>query len=125
MRRKTRYGLAATLLLCIAGISAVRGSLETKLVFPGSSSQGLAGALLPPNPDYELIPLQTSDGTRIVAEFGNALGNGGKKDANASHAPTVIFFYGNGACAASMAVMAWQVADAPVTVPRADEKKRK
>jgi carboxypeptidase Q len=29
------------------------------------------------------------------------------------------------ACAASMAVMAWQVADAPVTVPRADEKKRK
>jgi hypothetical protein len=108
MRRKTRYGLAATLLLCIAGISAVRGSLETKLVFPGSSSQGLAGALLPPNPDYELIPLQTSDGTRIVAEFGNALGNGGKKDANASHAPTVIFFYGNGACAASMAVEFWR-----------------
>jgi carboxypeptidase Q len=29
------------------------------------------------------------------------------------------------ACAASMAVMAWQVADAPVTLPRADEKKRK
>jgi fermentation-respiration switch protein FrsA (DUF1100 family) len=107
MRRRQRYYLAA-LILCVAGISVLRGSLETKLVFPGSATQGLAGATLPPSPDYELIPLQTSDGTRIVAEFGSALGIDGKSEAAAGHAPTVIFFYGNGACAANMAVEFWR-----------------
>jgi fermentation-respiration switch protein FrsA (DUF1100 family) len=108
MRGKPRYWLAAALLLCLAGIPAVRGSLETKLVFPGSATQGLPGATLPPSPDYELIPLQTADGTRIVAEFGGALQRDGKPDAAASRAPTVIFFYGNGACAAYMAVEFWR-----------------
>lgn len=108
MRTKRRYILQAALLLCVSGISVVRGSLETKLVFPGSATQGVAGATLPPSPDYELIPLQTSDGTRIVAEFGGALGIDGKSDGAASHAPTVIFFYGNGACAANMAVEFWR-----------------
>jgi uncharacterized protein len=78
------------------------------LVFPGSATQGLAGATLPPSPDYELIPLQTADGTRIIAEFGGALGRDGKRASETLHAPTVIFFYGNGACAATMAVEFWR-----------------
>jgi uncharacterized protein len=86
----------------------MRASLETKLVFPGSATQGLAAALLPPNADYELIPLQTPDGTRIVAEFGGALRRDGKPAADPARAPTVIFFYGNGTCAAYMAVEFWR-----------------
>jgi hypothetical protein len=92
MRRKPRYYLAAAVVLCLAGISVVRGSLETKLVLPGSATQGLAGATVPPSPDYELIPLQTSDGTRIVTEFGGALGPDGKRDNAAHQAPKVICY---------------------------------
>jgi hypothetical protein len=77
------------------------------LVFPGAATQGRA--VLPPSADYELIPLQTPDGTRIVAEFGGALTRGGKPADDPSRAPTVIFFYGNGACAATMAEEFWRL----------------
>jgi uncharacterized protein len=77
------------------------------LVFPGASTQGRA--VLAPGADYELIPLQTPDGTRIVAEFGGALTRGGKPAEDPSHAPTVIFFYGNGSCAAYMAEEFWRL----------------
>jgi len=87
----------------------MRGSLETTLVFPGSATQGLAGALLPPSADYELIPLKTRDGTPIIAEFGRALGRDGKRAVDPGHAPTVLFFYGNGACAANMAAEFWKL----------------
>jgi uncharacterized protein len=93
--------LAGVLALCFAGVISMRGSLETMLVFPGAATQGRA--VLPPSGDYQLIPLQTPDGTRIVAEFGGALGPDGRPAADPGHAPTVIFFYGNGACVAYMA----------------------
>jgi fermentation-respiration switch protein FrsA (DUF1100 family) len=101
MRRKTTLYLAGLLVLCVAGVTPVRASLETMLVFPGAATQGRA--VVPASSDYELISLQTTDGTSIVAEFGSALDPAGKADADPAHAPTVIFFYGNGACAASMA----------------------
>jgi hypothetical protein len=68
----------------------------------------MAGVLLPPGGDYELIPLKTADGTRIIAEFGGALTRGGKPAADPGHAPTVIFFYGNGSCVAYMAEEFWR-----------------
>ncbi len=104
MRRTTWCAVAAGGLLCLAGSPLVLGSLESRLVFPGSATQGLAGATLPPSPDYELVPLQTSDGTRIVAEFGGALRSDGTRADAPDLAPTVLFFYGNAACAASMDV---------------------
>jgi fermentation-respiration switch protein FrsA (DUF1100 family) len=85
----------------------MRGSLETKLVFPGTATQG--NAVLPQSPDYELIPLKSSDGTAIVAQFGGALRRDGKPSDDPAHAPTVIFFYGNGACAAYMAPEFWRL----------------
>jgi fermentation-respiration switch protein FrsA (DUF1100 family) len=108
MRQRSKLYLAAALLLCLTIVAVVRGSLESMLVFPGSATQGLAGASLPPSADYELIPLRTADGTRIVAEFGGALSRDGKPAEDPGHAPTVIFFYGNGACAAYMAVEFWR-----------------
>jgi len=107
MRGKPKLWLAGGLVLCFAGAVAMRGSIETMLLFPGAVTQGRA--VLPPGGDYELIPLKTPDGTRIVAEFGRALTRGGKPALDPSHAPTVIFFYGNGACAAYMAEEFWRL----------------
>jgi len=72
------------------------------MVFPGAASQGRPEAILSPSSDYELVPLRTRDGTRIVAQFGRALDSLGKPAADSKQAPTVIFFYGNGAYAAQM-----------------------
>jgi fermentation-respiration switch protein FrsA (DUF1100 family) len=57
---------------------------------------------VPPGADYEIVPLQTRDGTRIVALFGGALDPRGGHTLVAGKRPTVVFFYGNGACLASM-----------------------
>lgn len=92
----------AASLLCLGGMLGGCSGLEEKLVFPGAASQGQAYATIPPSADYELIPLQTVDGTRIVAQFGRALGPRGEPMPVPTRAPTVIFFYGNGAFAAQM-----------------------
>ena len=94
--------LATAALSCLGGILGGCDSLERILVFPGADSQGRPDAVIPPSSDYELIALQTRDGTRIVAQFGRALGPAGEAAAGLGAAPTVIFFYGNGAYAAQM-----------------------
>jgi pimeloyl-ACP methyl ester carboxylesterase len=93
---------AAAALLLLGGVLAIRASVETKLIFPGASSQGRPDTLVRPGSDYELIPLHIRDGTRIVAQFGRALDPRGRPDPDSIHRLTVIFFYGNGACVASM-----------------------
>jgi fermentation-respiration switch protein FrsA (DUF1100 family) len=94
--------LATAALSCLGGILGGCDSLERVLVFPGADSQGRPDAVIPPSSDYELVHLQTRDGTRIVAQFGRALASAGKAAADMKGAPTVIFFYGNGAYAAQM-----------------------
>jgi uncharacterized protein len=118
MRARPKLLLAGAIVLCFAGVIAVRGSIETMLVFPGAATQGRA--VLPPSADYELIPLKAADGTSIVAEFGGALTRGGKPAPDPSHAPTVIFFYGNGACAAYMADEFWRLRQMGVNVVMPD-----
>jgi fermentation-respiration switch protein FrsA (DUF1100 family) len=95
--------VATAALSCLGGILGGCGSLERILVFPGADSQGRPDSVIPSGSDYELVPLQTRDGTRIVAQFGRALGSAGGPAADPREAPTVIFFYGNGAYAAQMA----------------------
>ena len=65
MRRRTPV-LVAILLLCVAGIVEVRASLESSFIFPGAATQGRADTIVPASGDYELVPLQTRDGTRIM-----------------------------------------------------------
>jgi uncharacterized protein len=95
--------LVSAAFLGLGGILSGCRPLEAKLVFPGAASQGQPYATLPPSDDCRLIPLTTGDGTAIVAQFGGPLGPGGRPAAPGAHAPTVVFFYGNGAYAAAMA----------------------
>lgn len=83
-------------LLAFGGCSA----LERSLIFPGTATQGRADAIVPASSAYELVPLTTSDGTHIVAQFGRALTPAGVPRSDAATRPTVIYFYGNGACLA-------------------------
>ena len=59
--------------------------------------------MLPPSADYQVLSLRTRDGTPIAAQFGAPLDAGGRPKAGTGAAPTVVFFYGNGAYAAAMA----------------------
>jgi uncharacterized protein len=78
----------------------VRASLESSFIFPGAATQNKPETVVPPSGDHELVPLQTGDGTRIVALFGRALDSDGKHMLDPAMRPTVVFFYGNGACLA-------------------------
>jgi fermentation-respiration switch protein FrsA (DUF1100 family) len=100
MRRQKRILLVAAVTLCVAGIVEGRASLEAKLIFPGAATQGRPDTVIPPGNGYELVRLATPDGTAIVAQFGHALDSRGEPAANPERRPTVIFFYGNGSCAA-------------------------
>jgi uncharacterized protein len=102
MKRSRAPVVVAIALLCLAGIVEVRASLEAKFIYPGAASQGRSDLVVPPSADYELVPLQTRDGTRIVVQFGWALDSRGEKMSDPGTQPTVIFFYGNGACLAYM-----------------------
>jgi len=50
---------------------------------------------VPPSPNYELVPLRTKDGAKIVAQFGAALAAKDEPLATPEYRPTVLFFYGN------------------------------
>jgi len=68
-------------------------ALQDKLIFPGATTQGTADARAVDTDDTELVSLFTADGTPVSARFCRA-------DHDAGRAPTVLYFYGNGACAA-------------------------
>jgi uncharacterized protein len=76
-------------------------SIQAKFIFPGSATtQGAHDAILSPGFGYELLTLPTKDGPKIAAIFGGAEQPNGKPLADAGDRPTVIYFYGNGACMA-------------------------
>ncbi len=93
--------------LLLGGFLAGCDWVEQKLIFPGAASLGQPYAQIPPGPDYQLIRLRLKEGTRIIAQFGGALGPAGGPLGAADRAPTVLFFYGNGAYAAGMAAEFW------------------
>ncbi len=80
------------------GIGAVMFSLQTRLIFPGASTQGQAFAEVRPRRGTELVHLKTSNGDRVVALYGAALLPDGRPDPLAASRPTMIFFYGNAMC---------------------------
>lgn len=75
-------------------------SIQDSYIFPGAATQGQRDAMLTQGSDNELLSLRAADGTRIAALFGNALQSNGQPLAESRKCPTVIFFYGNGACMA-------------------------
>jgi len=80
------------------GVAAVFFFLQTRLIFPGSDTQGDAGSTIQAPPGTELLHLKTSQGERVVALFGRALNPDGSTRPDASTRPTLLYFYGNAMC---------------------------
>jgi len=95
--RIVRAALLGYLAVCV-----IVYSIQNKFVFPGASAtQGQKdSAIASEYYEKKLVPLHTADGTIITALFGTALQHNGKPVADNSHCPTIIYFYGNGACMA-------------------------
>ncbi|MDP9174301.1 MAG: alpha/beta hydrolase [Planctomycetota bacterium] len=87
-------------LLIYLGLILVFYFLQTSLIFPGAATKGQRDALLHPGANYELLMLRAKDGSRIAAIFGKALQPDGQPVADADKRPSVLYFYGNGACMA-------------------------
>jgi fermentation-respiration switch protein FrsA (DUF1100 family) len=86
--------------LAYLGVCIIMFSIQDKFVFPGSDTQGQHDAILAPGTGYELLSLPTADGHKITAIFGKALDPTGQPVSDDRSRPTVIYFYGNGACMA-------------------------
>ena len=90
--------IARIVVLSYLGIVAVLYSLQTRLIFPGASTQGQAEADVHPHRGTELVKLKTSQGDTIVALYGESILSNGRPDPQAADRPTMIFFYGNAMC---------------------------
>jgi pimeloyl-ACP methyl ester carboxylesterase len=84
--------------LVYLGLILVFYFLQTKVIFPGAASQGQREAMVRPQPGSQLVTLTDRNGVKIVAIFGAALTPDSHPDPDAAHRPTIIYFYGNGAC---------------------------
>ena len=96
MKLKPAFILA---LFGLASLFAGCASVAQRLALPGPFFKP-PQSIVPPSPRYELVPLRTKDGTKIVAQFGAALDAKGAPLATPERRPTVLFFYGNRMCIA-------------------------
>jgi len=97
-RRRWFVRLIRIPLLVYAGVVVVFYALQTRLIFPGSETQGKPEAVVRPPQDAELATLTTARGDRVVALFGKALTPEGSPRPDASACPTILYFYGNAMC---------------------------
>ncbi|MBV8782139.1 MAG: alpha/beta hydrolase, partial [Phycisphaerae bacterium] len=58
-------------------------------------------AMIGQSPAYELLHVHAVDGTPITAIYGTACDEMDRPISDAVHAPTMVYFYGNGMCAAN------------------------
>jgi uncharacterized protein len=87
--------------LAYLGVCIIVYSIQNSYVFPGAAAtQGQKDASISPYYGDKLLALHAADGTFIAALYGKALQHNGKPMADATHCPTIIYFYGNGACMA-------------------------
>lgn len=83
-------------LLVYLGLMLVLSGFQTRLIFPGQMSQGLAGYAVAPRDGVERIEMTAEGGEPVVGLFGAALEADGSPREDARHRPTILFFYGNG-----------------------------
>ena len=69
------------------GLLTVLYSFQTRMIFPGRSTQGQPFAEVRPRPGTELVTLKTGQGERVVALFGPAMTSDGRPDPDAAIAP--------------------------------------
>jgi fermentation-respiration switch protein FrsA (DUF1100 family) len=90
--------IARIVVVTYLGTVAVLFSIQTRLIFPGASTQGQADAEVRAQSGTELVKLRTSRGDTIVALYGAAILSNGRPDPQAARQPTMIYFYGNAMC---------------------------
>lgn len=90
---------------CYLLICLVISIFQTKLIFPGTWTQGHRSSQHRPGANEELVQLKTPEGERVVALFAPA--NREKPETQ----PTIIFFYGNGMCLADCVGMFRELRD--------------
>ncbi len=83
-------------LFVYVGLVGMLYLFQTRLIFPGSMTQGNPDSKVEPRPGTELITLDTAGGDKVVALFGPALTDAGNPHPDASSQPTMLYFYGNG-----------------------------
>lgn len=100
LRRWTKY-LLQVLVLSYVGVALIMFAIQDKFIFPGSATtQGQHDCIVSPGVGYEILSLPTTDGGKVAAIFGKALQPNGQPFEDIHDRPSVIYFYGNGACMA-------------------------
>lgn len=91
-------GLRATRVCALGylGLVTMLYLFQTRLIFPGSVSQGNPESKVKPRPDTELVTLRSASGDEVIALFGPALSETGSVLDDAHIRPTLLYFYGNG-----------------------------
>ncbi len=88
------------LVLTFAGFLVVLYFLQERMIFPGAETQGTLQARVQARPGAELVKLSSRRGETVTALFGPALSPEGKRLADASSRPALLYFYGNAMCLA-------------------------
>jgi pimeloyl-ACP methyl ester carboxylesterase len=97
--KRIAYRILRFLIFLYLAICVVFYLLQEKLIFPGAAaSQGKQDSIVQQPPGCQLLSLKTPDGERVAAVFGPAQQRNGEPLADPAHAPTIVFFYGNGMC---------------------------
>lgn len=109
-RRRSRWKhalwrVARTVVLLYVVLMLTGCFFQEKLIFPGAGrSQGVPELMVQQAPPgAELLELRITQGQKIVALFGPALGPTGIPLTGPEKHPTILYFYGNGMCLADAA----------------------
>ena len=77
-------------------VMTLRSSWVAEGAIQSLTHHGSHQAILPPSPDYELVSLQTKDGTQIFAQLGRAKDRTGALRPDYRLQPVAIYFYPGG-----------------------------
>jgi fermentation-respiration switch protein FrsA (DUF1100 family) len=92
-------GLRLVLLISL-GFLAVLYSMQDRIIFPGTATQGTPQSIIQPRPGAKLLNLSTSRGEKVVALYGPALLPDGRAHPDPHSRPALVYFYGNAMCLA-------------------------
>jgi pimeloyl-ACP methyl ester carboxylesterase len=100
--KRWAWKIGRIVVIAYLGLALVLALLQTQLIFPGAASQGTPDAQIDAaRLDGELVTLTTPAGEKVVALFGSARDPAGRPHPQAKSRPTLLYFYGNGMCAAA------------------------
>jgi fermentation-respiration switch protein FrsA (DUF1100 family) len=98
-RRVAKWALII-LFIAYLTVVAVFYRLQTKIIFPGLSTQGQAEAIVKAPEGCELVTLAATNGNKVAGLYGPALNQDGSPNSDAHECPTILYFLGNGTCIA-------------------------